>query len=143
MVLKDGKKYFVEGERRDLKNLLNQSSLAKMATQLNPKNNGDALGFRIIQTLGILSYHIRYYVLRRNPQTRALNKMASVREVLTCSKAIAHLSLLCIEDAHTLNKDILIAYLDLTQAFSLAEHTQLARSLRFLSRHSRIIYLRT
>jgi len=45
--------------------------------------------------------------------------------------AITHLSL-CTEDARTRNKSILLSYLDLTQAFPLADHTQLARSLRFL-----------
>jgi hypothetical protein len=45
--------------------------------------------------------------------------------------AITHLSL-CIEDARTHDKDILIAYLDFTQAFPSADHTQLARTLRFL-----------
>jgi hypothetical protein len=49
----------------------------------------------------------------------------------SCSRAITHLSL-CVEGAHTHDKDILIAYLDFTQAFPSADHTQLARTLRFL-----------
>ena len=49
----------------------------------------------------------------------------------SCSRAITHLNV-CIEDAHTHDKDILIAYLDFTQAFPSADHTQLARTLRFL-----------
>jgi hypothetical protein len=47
------------------------------------------------------------------------------------SRAITHLSL-CIEDAHTHNKDILLAYLDFTQAFPSTDHLQLERTLRFL-----------
>ena len=53
------------------------------------------------------------------------------REDRSCSRAITHLSL-CLGDAHTHNKDILIAHLDFTQAFPSADHTQLARILRFL-----------
>jgi hypothetical protein len=49
----------------------------------------------------------------------------------SCSRAITHLSL-CIEDAHTHNKDILLAYLDFTQAFPSTDHLQLERTLRFL-----------
>jgi hypothetical protein len=49
----------------------------------------------------------------------------------SCSRAITHPSL-CIEDAHTQNKDILLAYLDFTQAFPSADHMQLERTLRFL-----------
>jgi hypothetical protein len=39
---------------------------------------------------------------------------------------------LYIKDAHTHDKDILIEYFDFTQAFPSANHTQLARTLRFL-----------
>ncbi len=49
----------------------------------------------------------------------------------SCSRAITHPSL-CIEEAHTHNEDILIAYLDFTQAFPSTEHMQLKRTLRFL-----------
>ncbi len=49
----------------------------------------------------------------------------------SCSRAITHLGL-CIEDAHTHNKDILIAYLDFTQAFPSAYHLQLEGTLCFL-----------
>jgi hypothetical protein len=49
----------------------------------------------------------------------------------SCSRAITHLSL-CIEDAHTHNKDIHIAYLDFTQAFPSTYHLQLELILRFL-----------
>ena len=49
----------------------------------------------------------------------------------SCSRAITHLSL-CIEDAHTHNKDIMLAYLDFIQAFPSADHLQLERTLRFL-----------
>jgi len=49
----------------------------------------------------------------------------------SCSRAITHLGL-CIEDAHTHNKDILIAYLDFTQGLPSAYHLQLERTLRFL-----------
>jgi hypothetical protein len=40
----------------------------------------------------------------------------------SCSQNIIHLSL-CIEDAHTHDKDILIAYIDFTQAFPSSKHT--------------------
>jgi hypothetical protein len=40
---------------------------------------------------------------------------------------------LCIEDAHTHNKDVMLAYLDFTQAFPSVDHLQLERTLRFLS----------
>jgi hypothetical protein len=53
------------------------------------------------------------------------------RPCRSCSRAITHLSL-CLEDAHTHNKDILLAYLDFTQAFPSANHLQLERALRFL-----------
>jgi hypothetical protein len=49
----------------------------------------------------------------------------------SCSRAKAHLSL-CIENAHTYGKDILITHLDFAKALLLADHTQLARTLRFL-----------
>jgi hypothetical protein len=49
----------------------------------------------------------------------------------SCSRVITHLSLY-IEDAHTHNKDILLAYLDFPQAFPSANHLQLERTLRFL-----------
>ena len=49
----------------------------------------------------------------------------------SCSRAITRLSL-CIEDAYTHNKNILLAYLDFAQAVSSADHLQLERSLRFL-----------
>ena len=49
----------------------------------------------------------------------------------SCSKAITHMSL-CIEDAHTHTKDIMLAYLDFTQAFPSADHMQLERTFRFL-----------
>ena len=47
------------------------------------------------------------------------------------SRAITHLSR-CIEDAHTHNKDILIAYLNFTQTVLSTEHLQLERTLRYL-----------
>jgi hypothetical protein len=47
------------------------------------------------------------------------------------SRAITHLSLR-IENTHTHNKDVLLVYLDFTQAFSSADHLQLERTLRFL-----------
>ena len=49
----------------------------------------------------------------------------------SCSRAITHLSF-GIEDAHTRNKDILLAYLDFTQVFPSADHLQLERTLHFL-----------
>jgi len=39
---------------------------------------------------------------------------------------------LCIEDAHTHIKDILLAYLDFIQAFPSANHMLIERTLRFL-----------
>ena len=53
------------------------------------------------------------------------------RSQRSCSRAITHLGL-CIEDAHTHDKDILLAYLDFTAAFPSADHTQLTRILAFL-----------
>ena len=56
----------------------------------------------------------------------------------SCSRTITH-SGLCIENAHTHNKDILIAYLDFTQAFLSANHLQLERPP--LPRHLCILHL--
>jgi hypothetical protein len=39
---------------------------------------------------------------------------------------------LCIEDAHTHSKDILLADIDFIQALPSADHMQLERTLRFL-----------
>jgi hypothetical protein len=47
------------------------------------------------------------------------------------SRAITHLGL-CIEDAHTHNKDIVLCYLDFKEAFPSADHGQLVRTLIFL-----------
>jgi len=49
----------------------------------------------------------------------------------SCSKAITHLDL-CIEDAHTHDKYVLLAYLDSTAAFPSIDHTQLTSILHFL-----------
>jgi hypothetical protein len=49
----------------------------------------------------------------------------------SCSRAITHLNI-CNEDAYTHNKDILIAYLDFTQALPSVDNLQLDRTLRFL-----------
>jgi hypothetical protein len=49
----------------------------------------------------------------------------------SCSRAITHLGL-CIEDDHTHNKDVLLAYLYFTSAFPSVNHTQLTRILHFL-----------
>jgi hypothetical protein len=49
----------------------------------------------------------------------------------SCSIAITRLGLR-IEDAHTHNKDVLLAYLDFTSAFTSVNHTQLTRILHFL-----------
>jgi hypothetical protein len=49
-----------------------------------------------------------------------------------CSRAITHLSL-CVEDAHSHKKDILLCYLDFKGAFTSTDHRQLARVLEFLS----------
>ena len=53
------------------------------------------------------------------------------RSQRSCSRAITHIGL-CIEDAHTHDKDVLLAYLDFTSAFPSADHTQLTRILHFL-----------
>jgi hypothetical protein len=60
----------------------------------------------------------------------------------SCSRALTHLSL-CIEDSHAHDKDILIAYLDFTQAFPSTDHTQLARALRFLGIPEYFIFIVT
>jgi len=60
----------------------------------------------------------------------------------SCSMAITLLSI-CVEDAHIHNKDILLAYLDFTRAFSSADHTQLARTLRFLGIREDVIFIVT
>ncbi len=60
----------------------------------------------------------------------------------SCAHAIIHLGL-CIEDAHTHGKDIVLCYLDFKGAFPSADHDQLVRSqntillgpLRGLHRH--------
>jgi hypothetical protein len=39
----------------------------------------------------------------------------------SCSRAITHLNI-CIEDVHTHNRDILLAYLDFTHLFPSADH---------------------
>ena len=49
----------------------------------------------------------------------------------SCSRAITHLGM-CIEDAHTHNKDIVLCYLDFKGVFSSADHDQLVRTLEFL-----------
>jgi hypothetical protein len=49
----------------------------------------------------------------------------------SCARAITHLGL-CIEDAHTHNKNIVLCYLDFKGAFPSADHDQLVRTLVFL-----------
>jgi len=49
----------------------------------------------------------------------------------SCSRALTHLGL-CIEDAHTHNKDIVLCYLYFKGAFPSADHDQLVRTLTFL-----------
>ena len=49
----------------------------------------------------------------------------------SCMRAITHLGL-CIEDAHTHHKDIVLCYLDFKGAFPSADHAQLVRILSFL-----------
>jgi hypothetical protein len=49
----------------------------------------------------------------------------------SCSRAITHLGL-CIEYAHTNNKDIVPCYLDFKGAFPSADHDLLVRTLEFL-----------
>jgi hypothetical protein len=53
------------------------------------------------------------------------------RNARSCSRAITHLGL-CVEDAHTHKKDIVLCYLDFKGAFPSADHAQLVRTLRFL-----------
>ena len=49
----------------------------------------------------------------------------------SCARAITHLGI-CIEDAHTHNKDIILCYLYFKGAFPSADHDQLVRALEFL-----------
>ena len=49
----------------------------------------------------------------------------------SCSRTITHLGL-CIEDAHTHNKDIVLCGLNFKGAFPSADHAQLVRTLEFL-----------
>ena len=49
----------------------------------------------------------------------------------SCARVITRLGL-CVEDAHTRHKDIVLCYLDFKEAFSSADHDQLARTLYFL-----------
>ena len=49
----------------------------------------------------------------------------------SCARAVTHLSL-CVEDAHTSKKDIILCYLDFKGAFPSTDHTQLVRTLEFL-----------
>jgi hypothetical protein len=53
------------------------------------------------------------------------------RPGISYSRANTHQSR-CIEDVHTHNQDILIAYLDFTQAFPSADHFHLEQTLCFL-----------
>jgi hypothetical protein len=50
------------------------------------------------------------------------------RAVRSFARAIMHLGL-CIEDAHTHNKDIVLCYLELKGAFPSADHDQSVRTL--------------
>jgi hypothetical protein len=58
-------------------------------------------------------------------------KQEGFRTDRSCSRNITHLGL-CIEDAHTLNKDIDLCYLDFKGASPLADNDQLVRTLTFL-----------
>ncbi len=49
----------------------------------------------------------------------------------SCSRAIAHLGI-CIEDAHTHNKDIVLCYFDFKGSSPSADHGQLVKTLEFL-----------
>ena len=49
----------------------------------------------------------------------------------SCARAITHLGL-CIEDAHTHKKNIVLCYLDSKGAFPSTDHAQLVRILFFL-----------
>ena len=49
----------------------------------------------------------------------------------SCDRAITHLSL-CVEDAHSHKKDIVICCLDFKGAFPSIDHKQLFRVLKFL-----------
>ena len=54
-----------------------------------------------------------------------------IRTDRSCSRAITHLGL-CIEDAHTHNKDIVLCCLDFKGFFPSADHDLLVRTLTFL-----------
>jgi hypothetical protein len=58
-------------------------------------------------------------------------KQEGFRPDRSCSRAIIHLGL-CIEDAHTHNKDIVLCFLDFKGTFPSADHDQLVRTLTFL-----------
>ena len=58
-------------------------------------------------------------------------KQEGFRADRSCTRAITHLGL-CIEDAHTHNKDIVLCYLDFKGTFPSADHDQLVRTLKFL-----------
>jgi len=58
-------------------------------------------------------------------------KQEGFRTNRSCSRAITHLGL-CIEDAHTHKRDIVLCYLDFKGAFPSADHAQLVRTLTFL-----------
>ncbi len=49
----------------------------------------------------------------------------------SCAGGITHLGL-CVEDAHSHKKDIVLCYLDFKGAFPSTDHTQLVRVLEFL-----------
>jgi hypothetical protein len=53
------------------------------------------------------------------------------RADMFCARAVTHLSL-CVEDAHTSKKDIILCYLDFKGAFPSTDHKQLVRTLEFL-----------
>jgi hypothetical protein len=58
-------------------------------------------------------------------------KQEGFRADRSCTRAITHLGL-CIEDAHTQNKGIVLCYLDFKGAFPAADYDQLIRTLAFL-----------
>ncbi len=47
---------------------------------------------------------------------------------ISCARAVTHLSL-CVEDAHTSKKDIVLCYLDFKGVFSYTDHKQLVRTI--------------
>ncbi len=58
-------------------------------------------------------------------------KQEGFRANRSCARVVTHLGL-CVEDAHTSKKDIILCYLDFKGAFPYTDHKQLVRTLDYM-----------